>query len=233
MTSLLILGFFLGIRHALEADHIATVASLASSDIKLRQILKQGLAWGVGHSLTLLVFGAIILYMDTVIPDQLAIKLEMVVGLFMVILGADVMRRAFKTGFSVHKHQNQDGRMSIHAHTHSVQKPDSSSQEYEHAHPYTNKFPLRALLMGLIHGMAGSAALILFMLDRIDSIWSGLFYVTVFSVGSILGMLLFSLVISIPFSLTAKKSKSFHHGMQISIGALTSGLGVFIVSNGL
>lgn len=233
MLSLLSLGFLLGIRHALEADHIATVASLASSHPSRSQMIRQGLAWGMGHSLTLLFFGAIVLWMDRLISEQLATGLEMAVGALMIFLGADVVRRVFKTGFHFHAHRHNDGQIHFHAHCHAENKSVKDHQGLVHHHIHKNQFPLRALLIGLVHGMAGSAALVLLVVDQIGSLWSGLLYVSVFGVGSIAGMLIFSIVISIPLAFSAKKSQIFHNGLQLSIGLLTSGLGLILLSEGL
>ena len=80
--------------------------------------------------------------------------------------------------------------------------------------------------MGIIHGMAGSAALILLFVGQVDSISTGLAYITIFGLGSILGMFVFSLVISVPLGMTAKKLTRVHTGLQFSIGVVTSALGV-------
>jgi sulfite exporter TauE/SafE len=231
MGSLLVFGFLLGIRHALEADHIATVASLVSGHSSRRQMITQGLAWGVGHSLTLLLFGAAALWVDTLIPQHLASSLEMVVGAMMILLGIDVVRRALKSRFHLHSHRHEDGRMHLHIHGHTDVELQRHDGPDSHHHVHANTFPLRALLLGLIHGMAGSAALILLFVDSITSLSQGLLYIAIFSMGSILGMLLFSVIISIPLGLTAKKLTVFHHGLQVSIGLITCGIGLMLLSS--
>lgn len=211
MTSLLTFGFLLGIRHAMEADHIATVASLASTNASRRQMLRQGIAWGVGHSLTLLLFGGVVLWMDMLVPEQLASGLEMAVGAMMVLLGIDVLRRASKIQIPVINANDRD------------RKAVDDSQV----------FPLRALLMGLLHGSAGSAALILLFVDRIDSLISGLSYILLFSLGSIAGMVVFSLAISIPLLATAEKMRHVHRTLQLTIGCCTGGVGLFLIGETL
>ncbi|MDH3389820.1 MAG: urease accessory protein, partial [Gammaproteobacteria bacterium] len=97
MTGFLFLGFMLGIRHALEADHIATVATLACSQASRGQILRQGLTWGIGHSFTLMLFGVIVLSVNSLVPERLVMGLEIAVGCLMILLGLDVIRKAVKS----------------------------------------------------------------------------------------------------------------------------------------
>lgn len=228
MFSLLSFGFLLGIRHALESDHIATVASLASTHANRRQMIRQGLAWGIGHSITLFLFGFVVLWVDTLIPNTLASGLEMAVGALMIMLGIDVIRRAWKSNFHFHTHQHDDGKIHLHAHSHTDQEmaKHDQSESHQHKHVVKEQFPLRALLIGLVHGMAGSAALILLFLDRIEQTWQGLLYIGLFSVGSIAGMFLFSIVISVPLGITARKVSVLHRAIQYTVGLMTMGLGL-------
>lgn len=228
MFSLLTVGFLLGIRHALEADHIATVASLASTNSSRRSMLKQALAWSIGHSLTLFIIGGIVLWMDTLIPVTIASGLEMAVGVMMIILGIDVVRRALRSNFHFHSHRHDEGKAHIHGHSHTPDQLELHHITHDHHHSHAT-FPLRALLIGLIHGAAGSAALILLFVDRIDSIAMGVLYIALFSIGCIAGMLLFSFAISVPLAFTAKRLTRLFYGLQVSIGVLTSGIGLMLV----
>ena len=227
MFSLLTFGFLLGIRHALEADHLATVASLASSHTSRQQMIRQGFAWGIGHSLTLLLFGSMVLWMDAAISDRLAATLESVVGFMMILLGLDVIRRAIKSRIHFHLHDHS-GKKHFHAHSHTQRELQQHNEAPAHQHPHPNSLPLRALIMGLVHGMAGSAVLILLFVERTQSVWQGILSIVLFSIGSIAGMLLFSMVISLPLGLTTKKLTTLHHGFQIVIGLATVGLGVLL-----
>ncbi len=251
MISLLFVGFLLGIRHALEADHIATVASLVSNHPSRSQMLRQGFAWGVGHSLTLLLIGSLVLWSDQLIPQQVASGLEMAVGAMMIILGLDVLRRAHRSRIHFHTHRHQDGRVHFHAHTHPKPTPDLTPDQASHqtplkftgtfkaidkphslqahSHQHPKSWPLRALSMGLLHGMAGSAALVLLFVDQVQTIAAGILYIVLFGAGSILGMLAFSLVISVPLSLTAKHMTRLHNGLQVAIGVITSGIGLMLL----
>lgn len=248
MVSLLFVGFLLGVRHALEADHIATVASLVSTHPSRSQMIRQGFAWGIGHSLTLLLIGSIVLWSDQLIPQQVASGLEMAVGAMMIVLGIDVLRRARKSRVHFHTHKHPDGVVHFHAHSHEQTgaeepgappsltltgsiRPAAAHSQKPHDHLHPKSWPLRALSMGLLHGMAGSAALVLLFVDQVESAATGVLYILLFGAGSILGMLVFSLIISIPLSLTSKHMGRLHHGLQIGIGVITSGIGLMLLTH--
>ena len=107
MTAILFLGLLLGLQHALEADHLAAVASLSTRTDGVRGAVRQGAAWGMGHTLTLFVFGGIMLLVDQALPPWAAHALEFAVGLMLVLLGADVLRRAWRQRVHFHAHSHQ------------------------------------------------------------------------------------------------------------------------------
>ncbi len=226
MLSLLFLGFIVGMRHALEADHFAAMAAITSQGYSTRTAIRQGIAWGFGHSITLLVFGSIVLLMDQVIPERLAETLEIAVGGMLILLGIDVLWRAWKNRIHYHVHQHDNQSPHFHAHSHAGEGEHVSSR---HQHNHDNDFPLRALLVGLIHGMAGSAALILLTLDSAPTIGIGLAYIGLFGIGSIIGMGLLSMIISIPVRASSKRLTWLHNGLQLAIGGCTLGIGASIV----
>ncbi|WP_456380718.1 HoxN/HupN/NixA family nickel/cobalt transporter [Thiolapillus sp.] len=227
MGSILLLGFIIGMRHALDADHVAAVATLVSGRQSLRQTLRQGWAWGLGHALTLLVFGSAVLFLDTAVPEQVAAGLEFAVGIMLLVLGLDLLRRLIRQRIHFHFHKHADGARHFHAHSHEgepARKHDS--ERHEHQHP--EGFPMRAMLVGTMHGMAGSAAVILLVLQTMDSGWLGLLYILTFGVGSILGMSLLSMAISIPMRLSARSLTWAYNGLQFGVAMLNIGLGLFI-----
>ena len=109
MLSLLFIGFLIGMRHALEADHIAAVATLATTTDSLKSAMRHGAVWGMGHTLTLFVFGSVVILSDAIIPENMALGLEFAVGVMLVILGIDDIRkmRRDKVHFHSHQHNNQ------------------------------------------------------------------------------------------------------------------------------
>lgn len=233
MISILFLGFLLGMRHAVEADHIAAVASLTSTTNSIRKGVQQGIAWGVGHTLTLFLFGSMVLFVANIIPEELVNKIELAVGVMLILLGMDVMRRviAERVHFHTHTHTKPAGNINTHFHAHSHKgEKDQRHNVTNHKHMHSHGFPIRALLIGLMHGMAGSAALILLTLQTLDSPWLGLIYIAVFGIGSIAGMGLFSLVIVIPLR-AARRMTWIYNGLQGTIGLATIALGIFTVTH--
>ena len=228
MLSLLFIGLLIGMRHALEADHMAAVASLASGTQTLGETVKHGLVWGLGHTLTLFLFGSVVLWLDIVMPEQLAKGLEFAVGIMLVVLGADVLRRVYRDRIHFHTHSHGK-QVHFHAHAHPDEKPDAAHSSTEHQHSHTKTFPIKALFIGLMHGMAGSAALILLTLKTIQSPWLGMLYIALFGVGSMLGMALLSAVIAIPLKASSAKLTWAHNALQIAIGSTTIGLGGWIM----
>jgi len=228
MGSLLLIGLLIGMRHALEADHVAAVASLTSRGQSLSHTMRQGAAWGLGHTITLFLFGSVVLFMDTVMPEEMAQGLEMAVGLMLVLLGTDVLHRVLRDKVHFHSHRHADGRYHFHAHSHSGD-PSVKHDPARHEHPHHQGFPLRALMIGLMHGMAGSAAVILLALEQVGSPLQGMLYILVFGVGSMFGMALLSVVISLPMRLSAKRLTWAHNTFQLLVGVLTIGLGMFVL----
>lgn len=226
MFSLLGLGFLLGMRHALEADHAAAVVSLALRNHSLTHTIKQGLAWGVGHTITLLTFSSVVLLLGSVIPARVAQGLEFGVGLMLVGLGVDVIRRLRQEQMHIHVHRHHDGPSHIHAHSH---QGESRPAMASHEHPHLQGFPYRALLVGFMHGMAGSAALILLTLHITISPAQAVGYIVVFGLGSTVGMGLLSLVMAIPLWYSAPSFTRVHRNLQTGVGLGTTVLGLFVV----
>ena len=222
MVSILFLGFLLGMRHALDADHIAAVASLITKNNSISDSVKQGVVWGLGHTITLFLFGSIVILMDSLMPERIALGLELAVGLMLIVLGMDLLKRLHKNKVHFHRHTHDDGHEHFHAHSHKGEKEHSPQN---HKHEHTKGFPLRALFVGLMHGMAGSAALILLTLQTVKSPITGLFYMGLFGLGSIVGIAALSVVISIPLRLSPKSLTWAHNGFHIAIGVATILLG--------
>jgi ABC-type nickel/cobalt efflux system permease component RcnA len=224
--SLLLLGFLIGMRHAVETDHVAAVASLATRSRSIRDTISQGAAWGLGHTLTLFLFGSVVLVLDLVMPERMAHILEFLVGIMLVGLGFDVMRRLIREKIHFHLHGHRDGEVHFHAHSHSGEEAHDPRR---HVHDHPEGFPLRALFVGLMHGMAGSAALILLTLQTVNSPLIGLLYIALFGVGSMLGMALLSIVIAIPLRYSARGLTWLHNGLQAVIGVATVGVGTMLI----
>ena len=226
MLSLLFIGFLIGMRHALEADHVAALATLATDAPSLKSAVRQGAAWGAGHTITLLVFGSLVILTDSVIPENLASGLEFAVGIMLVILGIDVIRRMLRDKVHFHSHQHDNNKQHFHAHRHNN---ESSHNPKKHQHNHHENFPRKALFIGLMHGMAGSAALILLTLQSVTSPLTGILYILLFGTGSIIGMAALSVIIVIPLKHSASGLTWVNNGFQCAIGIATIFLGSSLI----
>lgn len=226
MLSLLFIGFLIGMRHALEADHVAAVASLATSTSSFKSAVRQGAVWGVGHTITLFLFGSIVILTDSIIPENMAQGLEFAVGVMLLVLGIDVIRKMMREKIHFHTHQHEDSRQHFHAHKH---KNETVHNPKKHQHKHQTSFPGRALFIGLMHGMAGSAALIVLTLQNVSSPLTGMLYMLLFGIGSIIGMAALSAVIAVPLRYSAKGLTWMNNSLQGLIGVATITLGSTLI----
>lgn len=231
MSGVLLLAFLLGMRHALEVDHLAAVASLATRSRTRWQTVSQGAAWGLGHTIMLLAAGGVCLLASIAIPARLARGFEIAVGIMLLVLGADVLWRMRRQHVHLHVHHHEGGVRHLHAHSHA---PGEAGNEHHHAHlhvhPHPRGFPRRALLVGLVHGLAGSAALLLLTVTALGSRWLGLAYILVFGLGSILGMAVLSAVIAVPMQGTARALTRTHRVIELLTGVATVVIGLWVIA---
>ena len=221
MFAVLSLGFLLGMQHALEADHIAAVSSIAARRSDVRDIVKHGLTWGLGHTLTLFAFAGAAILLGHAIPDALARPIETAVGLMLVGLGAHVLWRLWRDRVHFHAHRHGDGPSHIHVHSHAGESVPHRASAHQHVHG----FRWRSLLVGLIHGMAGSAALLVLAVSQVANPAAGMVYVLLFGVGSMLGMGALSVVIAVPLAVSARWLTWANRALQAAVGAITIAIG--------
>ena len=225
MKSMLVLGFLIGLRHALEADHLAAVASLVTRSADLRRAAARGAAWGLGHGLTLLAVGGTALLLSARIPAGWERAAEAGVGLMLVILGLDVLRRLRRRGVHLHPHRHADGVVHVHAHAH----PDGAAHEaspHEHAHPPRG----RAVVVGAVHGLAGSGALLLLTAPAAGSPWLGLLWIGLFALGALAGMAVLSAAVALPLRITARGRAGLHVGLERAVGVATVLVGLWVLA---
>lgn len=222
MFGILGLGFLLGMQHALEADHIAAVSSIAARRTHVGDIVKHGLTWGLGHTLTLFVFAGAALLLGHTIPEHIARPIETAVGLMLIGLGAHVLWRLWRDRVHFHRHGHGDGTVHFHAHSHAGEIVPHARAPHAHAHG----FRWRTLLVGLMHGMAGSAALLVLTVSQASSPAVGLGYVALFGIGSMIGMGVLSMIIAVPLAVSARWLTWANHGLQGAVGIATIAIGV-------
>jgi hypothetical protein len=224
MFGILGLGFLLGMQRALEADHIAAVSSIAARRTDIADIVKHGLTWGLGHTLTLFVFAGAAILLGHAIPEHLARPLETAVGVMLVGLGAHVLWRLWRDRVHFHRHGHGDGTVHFHAHSHAGETAPHARAA--HAHGHAQGFRWRTLLVGLMHGMAGSAALLVLAVTQASSPAAGLGYVALFGIGSMVGMAALSGVIAVPIAVSARWLTWANRGLQGAVGVITIAIGV-------
>ncbi len=222
MLGVLGFGFLLGMQHALEVDHIAAVSSIAARRTDVADVVKHGLTWGIGHTLTLFAFAGAALGLGQAIPEDLARPIEGAVGIMLLGLGAHVLWRLWRDRVHFHAHSHGDGTAHVHAHSHAGETAPHARAPHVHAHG----FRWRTLLVGLMHGMAGSAALLVLAVSQASSVAVGLGYVALFGIGSMLGMGALSVVIAVPLALSARWLTWANSGLQGAVGVMTLAIGV-------
>ena len=224
--SILLVGLLLGMQHATEADHLAAVATLATRQGSLGQTVRQGVAWGVGHALTLMLFGGAVLLLGQVISPGLEQALETAVGVMLVLLGADVLRRLVRDRIHFHVHRHGPQVAHVHAHSHRGEGPHAESA---HRHAHRPRWPLRALAVGMMHGLAGSAALVVLALQALPTAGLGFAYIGLFGLGSIAGMALLSAAVAVPLRLSSRHLTGVHRTMTGLVGAGSCVLGGLMI----
>jgi sulfite exporter TauE/SafE len=217
--SVLALGFILGIRHAIEPDHVIAVSTIASQSKKLWHASLAGVFWGIGHTVTLFIVGIILILMKGEIPEKWAMSLEFLVGIMLVYLGIKTML-SFKN-IHVHKHAH-DGDEHKHVHTH--------EHGGKHKHQHKHASYVKSMFIGLVHGLAGSGAMVLLTMSTVKSVGEAAIYIIIFGAGTVMGMLFFTTIIGIPFVLS-KKRKTISRPLGMITGVISAVFGLYYMYN--
>jgi sulfite exporter TauE/SafE len=215
------LGLLLGIQHALDPDHLIAVSTIVSEHKSFKWASLIGAFWGLGHTTTLFIVGLFVIGLRLTIPPRLGSGLELLVALMLVILGLNVLRKSFAAD-RVHLHTHSHNPVT-HAHFHVHENPAQ-----DHAHPHPFKGMRRPFIVGMVHGLAGSAALMLLVLSTIESPLGGIFYIVIFGLGSVGGMLLLSGIISLPFILTAQRFTVMNRWIRVFAGFASVTFGIYL-----
>jgi high-affinity nickel-transport protein len=243
-----LLGFFLGMRHATDPDHVVAVTTIVARHRSRTGGALIGAVWGLGHTLTILVVGAGIILLGWVVPPRLGLALELAVGVMLVVLGfATLWDRGEEVRASPTPggHRHEPARVHAHAHPHG---------DYVHAHPHghdpeshphrPDQTPLarldrrfgrlggyqllRPLVVGVVHGLAGSAAVALLVLATIrDPRWS-LLYLFVFGLGTVAGMMLVTALLAWPFAVAGPRVAALHRSLRLAAGLVSLVFGLLV-----
>lgn len=199
--TVLSLGFVLGLRHATDADHVVAVSTIVSRSKTLRSAVLVGSLWGMGHTLTILLVGGAIVVFGLVIPPPLELALELCVAAMLVALGGINL---YAAAFERSARRSESG----------ARTNDSTS--------------LRPLFVGVVHGMAGSAAIALLVLSTIESAARAVLYLAVFGAGTIAGMALLTLLVVVPVAAASRRFISFERYLAALTGAASLAFGALL-----
>ena len=227
MFSVLALGFFIGLQHSLEADHVAAVASAVARQRSSTSIIRHGAMWGIGHAMTLLCVIVGTQLLGTEVDPSLTSFLEILVGVMLFVLGAGVILRLYRDRVHFHVHEHAGGVRHFHAHSH--RRAGQHEGTTSHDHDHSGHDSLKMLFIGTMHGLAGSAALIVFAATRLDGFLAALAYGLVFGVGSITGMVCLSCVLALPISYAANAMTRMSRALQGCIGILSMSIAVHLI----
>jgi high-affinity nickel permease len=211
------IGFFLGMRHATDPDHVVAVSTIVSRERSIPRAGWIGVFWGIGHTLTILAVGAAIILFGVVIPPRLGLTLEFSVALMLIVLGVLNLTGAIRwiSRFFPQAHApGPSGR----------QGTDGPAASHRLGVPFARLglfHSLRPLLVGIVHGLAGSAAVALLVLGTIrDPRWA-IFYLLVFGVGTIVGMMLMTLAFSVPFTVAGRRLAWLNRSLVTTTGVVS------------
>jgi len=232
VISWLLLGFSMGLRHALEADHLAAVASLSARAASPKALLRVAGAWGVGHGLAILAIACLWVATGVAVPERAQPFVEAAAGLLLVWLGVDLLRErgGARARLSAHEH----GSGTVHAHLHWLVQGEKKHSDragiLDHPHP---KDPLRrALFVGSLHGLGGSALLGL-LAARGAHAGQAIAYAAVFGLGATAGMLLLSTTISLPLRSPHVRAAALGTSSRIAVAAVSIAIGTWIGARAL
>ena len=216
------LGFVLGLRHALDPDHIAAVSTIVSEHKTMAKSALVGAFWGMGHTASLLIAALAVIALRLEITGAAAQWMEFAVAVMLVLLGGRAMRRSL-AGLNMHVHTHtHDGSEQVHIHFH------YPGEKHKHEHQHWHLFGVGAppFLIGMVHGLAGSAGLMILVLSTIHTAGAALIYVAAFGLGSLGGMIVMSSLISMPFVWTPRRFTLLIKGLQFTVGLASLAFGL-------
>lgn len=265
LLALLAFGFVLGMRHATDPDHVVAVTTLVTREGRIARAMRLGIAWGIGHTITVMIVGGAIVLFRLTVPPRLGLSLEFAVGLMLIALGVvaltarrgetrhpTTLRATFRPVASqplpgallaVHAHAPATRHVHVHAHGDYVHTHvhGHGADGHGHADEATPQARLdgalggwrayglvRPLVVGVIHGLAGSAALALLVLTSIGDPLSGLAFLAVFGAGTVIGMMVVTALLAVPLELSARRLPSLHVALQVGAALLSVAYGLYL-----
>jgi len=245
--SIIAVGFFLGMRHATDPDHVIAVTTIVKRQRQLTRAALTGAFWGVGHTLTIFVVGAAIIIFDVVIPTRIGLSMEFSVALMLVLLGIMNVVAFMRSAKSFADNDGAGSKvLHAHPHTHGDYIHSHAHGHAPEAHPHQPDHtplalldrlfgrlalyrPVRPFIVGVVHGLAGSAAVALLVLATIPNPRWAVVYLLVFGAGTVGGMMLITMSIASAFTFVGKGRQNFSHRLGLVSGLLSLAFGIFLV----
>ncbi len=232
--AVLALGFLLGLKHATDADHVVAVASIVDKERSVLRSVWIGASWGAGHSVPLLIIGAVVLLANEATLGQyetVAPYFEFGVGIMLIYLGFSAAWNVMRGDLHIHNHRHGK---KPHVHIHSSHEPATrhSASEETHSNFFIlgkPVFRVKSFAIGMVHGLAGSAAVMVALLPTIDAAWTGVSYIILFSIGTMLSMAVLTLFLAMPFRATSAK-RTLNRSITLTASTLSIAVGTILIS---
>jgi ABC-type nickel/cobalt efflux system permease component RcnA len=248
-------GFFLGMRHATDPDHVIAVTTIVSRQRNLLRAALTGIFWGIGHTLTIFVVGTVIILFDVVIPARVGLSMELSVGLMLIVLGVMNIASFIRSARSLSPHDQEESEVAHrHPHSHGDYVHSHAHGHSPETHSHSQQTPLtrldrlfgriglykqlRPLVVGIVHGLAGSAAVALLILTTIRNPHWAIAYLLVFGAGTVGGMMLITMSIASAFKFVGNRHEKFSRRLGLASGLVSLAFGVVLayqigIANGL
>ncbi|MBI2935074.1 MAG: hypothetical protein HYY29_05845 [Chloroflexi bacterium] len=247
---ILVLGVTLGLRHAFDADHLVAVSTIVGRYRNPLRSLWVGISWGLGHTTTLLLAGLAVLFFKLTLFEEYSHVFEAAVGVMLVFLGLQVFWSLLRNKAHLHSHEHP-GETHLHVHPHNSTRghnhhsatasarfvPPPIFRIISGVNSYLNRilgkpiFRLKSYLVGTVHGLAGSGALMLLVVTAMPTMETGILYIVVFGIGSTIAMGVTTIFISMPFSFSGRRPW-FNRVLQIVAASSSIFLGIFLMTGG-
>lgn len=253
--SIIAVGFFLGMRHATDPDHVIAVTTIVSRQRNLLRAALTGIFWGIGHTLTIFVVGTVIILFDVVIPPRVGLSMELSVGLMLIVLGVMNIASFIRSARSLSPHDQEESEVAHrHPHSHGDYVHSHAHGHSPETHSHSQQTPLtrldrlfgriglykqlRPLVVGIVHGLAGSAAVALLILTTIRNPHWAIAYLLVFGAGTVGGMMLITMSIASAFKFVGNRHEKFSRRLGLASGLVSLAFGVVLayqigIANGL
>ncbi len=234
VAAALVLGFLMGLKHATDADHVVAVSTIVSEERNALRGLWIGASWGLGHTTPLLVLGTVILLLKEAVLEAyetVAPVLEFGVGIMLVVLGVQVFVKLRRNRLHVHEHLNAgDPHVHVHAHAPDAETAEAAPQPLVTRGIGKPMFRVKSYVVGTVHGLAGSAAVMLLLLPQVSSFWIGTLYIVLFGIGTMISMAAITLILGVPFLMTARFN-SLNRRIAVVAGLASFAFGTALMSD--